>query len=217
MPRYEPAAEEPVDWRKLHAFGWPAGSVRALMALLIFGTLWGHPLLRPEQEVPESLRDVLFIILGHYFAVRSRHDPLDEPGPPPLYLPRGSVRLILLAGFVAVEIALYRRGQMAAITESSGLVTLVLVAGFLLGVVLQKVMTWWSGGNRPLPRWVEDGRATISLAAAVLMAILVWNQIHPFVPESLTAAIGRLPLKFKTYGPEHLLAAVVGFYFGSRS
>ena len=30
-----------VDWRRLHALGLPAGSVRALLAILIFATAWG--------------------------------------------------------------------------------------------------------------------------------------------------------------------------------
>ena len=29
------------DWRRLHALGLPSGSIRGLLALLIFGTTWG--------------------------------------------------------------------------------------------------------------------------------------------------------------------------------
>src|SRR5215831_16185079 len=105
-------APSPAEWRRLHAWGLPAGSVRALLALLIFGTTWGLLVLRPSQEVPDSLRDLLFIIMGHYFAARRRTEQVEEPGPPPLYLPRGSVRLILVAGCVAVAAWLYRGGQL---------------------------------------------------------------------------------------------------------
>src|SRR5438067_2271846 len=125
------------DWRRLHAFGWPAGSVRALMALLVFGTLWGTIILRPDMELPEYLRDVLFIILGHYFAVRSRADAEPEPGPPPLFLPRGSVRLLLIGGFVVTAVVLQRQGRLWSIGDNPGVVTLFLVSGFLLGVVLR--------------------------------------------------------------------------------
>src|SRR5882724_10592291 len=87
-----PHSRSQVDWRRLHALGLPAGSVRALLAVLIFATTWGLLVLKPTQEVPGYLRDLLFIIMGHYFAARRRSGPAEEPGPPPLYLPRGSVR-----------------------------------------------------------------------------------------------------------------------------
>ena len=58
------------DWRRVHALGWPSGSVRALLAVLIFATTWGLMILRPTQEVPDYLSDLLFIIMGHYFASR---------------------------------------------------------------------------------------------------------------------------------------------------
>src|SRR4051794_32368249 len=64
--------ESHVDWRRLHALGLPSGSIRALLALLIFATTWALLVLRPTREVPDYLRDLLFIIMGHYFAARSR-------------------------------------------------------------------------------------------------------------------------------------------------
>src|ERR1700712_3201186 len=96
-----PAA--PVDWRKVHALGMPAGSVRAVLAVMIFATVWGLLAFDPSREVPDYLRDLLFVIMGHYFATRkkSAHDADDgksEAGPPPLFLPNGTVRLVLVAG-----------------------------------------------------------------------------------------------------------------------
>src|SRR6059058_3232051 len=92
--------QAPVDWRRLHALGLPSGSVRAVLAVLIFATTWGLLLLKPTLEVPDYLGDLLFIIMGHYFAVRNRAAQEREPGPPPLYLPRGSVRTVLVVGCV---------------------------------------------------------------------------------------------------------------------
>src|SRR3954462_2608262 len=107
MAQALPENPAPLDWRRLHAYGWPGGSVRALMAILIFATLWCHLVLRPDREVPQSFNDLLFIILGHYFAARGRRNEPDEaPGPPPLYLPRGAVRLALIGGFAAVAVLL---------------------------------------------------------------------------------------------------------------
>jgi hypothetical protein len=212
-----PAPQRPVDWRRLHAFGLPSGSVRAVLALMVFGAIWGLLLARPDQEIPDYLRDLLFIILGHYFAVRGRADGAPEPGPPPLFLPVGTVRLVLIAGFAAVAVVLHRRGQVLPLGSHPGAVTLILVGGFLLGVVMRKVASWWQGRGRRLPRFVEDLRAAVALVAAAVLVLLVWNRFAPFLPRPRPGVFDNLRLEFGTYGPEHIAAAVVGFYFGSRS
>jgi hypothetical protein len=184
---------------------------------MIFATTWGLLLLKPSQDVPEYLRDLLFVIMGHYFAARTRAARDQEPGPPPLYLPRGSVRSFLVAGSVAVAGLLYHRGQLTSLDRNPGVVTLLLVGGFLLGVAVNALTAWWLGEGRRSPRFIEDVRAIVSLAAAILLIILVWSrfylpsfsvQIHSVFEDWIR--LGRL-------GPEHVLAAVIGFYFGSRS
>jgi hypothetical protein len=206
-----------VDWRRLHALGLPSGSVRALLAILIFATTWGLLVLKPSQEVPDYLRDLLLLIMGHYFVARRRTDSAAEPGPPPLYLPRGSVRLLLVAGSIAVAVLLYRRGQLTAVEDNPGVLTLLLVGGFLLGVALNVLSTWWRDRGHQAPRIVEDLRALIAMAAAVILAVLVWNRLLLlFPPDSVDTLL--IPwVHLGHYGPEHILAAVVGFYFGSRS
>jgi hypothetical protein len=206
-----------VDWRRLHALGLPSGSVRALLALLIFATAWGLLVLRPTEDVPDYLRDLLFIIMGHYFAARHRADHGAEAGPPPLYLPRGSVRLVLVAGCVAVAVLLFRRGQLVAMEKNPGAVTLLLIGGFLLGVMLNGVATWWRERGHPSPRVVEDLRAVISMAAAMALAVLVWNRLVPIFPPGRIDTLFARWVHLGHYGPEHILAAVIGFYFGSRS
>jgi hypothetical protein len=209
--------QNPVNWRRLHAFGLPPGSVRALLAILIFATTWALLVFRPTGEVPDYLRDLLFIIMGHYFATRRRTDRGDDPGPPPLYLPRGSVRLVLVAGSMAVAAILYRRGQLTAVDKNPGVITLLLVGGFLLGVSLSSVLAWWRERGHQSHRIVEDLRALISLAAGVLLAALVWNRLFPLLPSERIDAIFGQWIHLGRYGPEHILAAVVGFYFGSKS
>jgi hypothetical protein len=187
-----------------------------LLALLIFGTTWGLLVLRPSREVPDSLRDLLFIIMGHYFAARRRAEQVEEPGPPPLYLPRGSVRLILVAGCAAVAAWLYRDGRLTAPQRNPGVVTLLLVGGFLLGVAGSAFATWWRAG-RPPRRAVEDLRALVSVTAAVLLVGLIWDRVQGFVPPGQVDEWFARWVAFGRIGPENLLAAVVGFYFGSRS
>jgi hypothetical protein len=55
-----------------------------------------------------------------------------------------------------------RQGDVQALR---GLFTLVLVFGFLLGMLLTRIATWWRK-RRPRPsRWFEDLRALIGLVA----------------------------------------------------
>ena len=217
MDSDSPSPTTHADWRRLHALGLPSGSIRALLAILIFATTWALLILRPSLEVPDYVRDLLFIIMGHYFAARRRSDQGDEPGPPPLYLPRGCVRLILVAGSVAVALVLYQRGQLTRPQENPGVVTLLLVGGFLLGVVVNAVSdSLRERGHRP-PRLAEDVKALVAVSAAAILIVLVLNRpLVYFPPEQVDAILAPWVLVGR-YGPEHILAAVVGFYFGSRS
>jgi hypothetical protein len=55
------------------------------------------------------------------------------------------------------------------------------------------------------------------LAAAILLIALVWSR---FYLQSLSVQIDSTFagwIHLGRFGPEHLLAAIVGFYFGSRS
>ena len=206
-----------IDWRRLHALGLPAGSVRALLALLIFGTVLGLLALRPSLEVPDYLRDLLFIILGHYFASRHRAGLVDEPGPSPLFLPSGSVRFLLIAGCLGVGGLLYSRGQLTAPGRHPGVVTLWLIGGFLLGVMLNWLRAKIFGRDGRAPRFLEDTRALLSMAAAVILVALVWNRLYVVVPpEQIDQAIAPV-FGISKFRLEHALAALVGFYFGSRS
>src|SRR5215469_8333716 len=184
MPHDMPGSTTPVDWRTVHALGLPSGSIRALLAILIFGTIWALLLVQPGAEVPDYLRDLLFIILGHYFAVRHRASEDPEPGPPPLFLPRGSVRFLLIAGSAAVAVLLFRRGHLIPLDRNPGVVTLLLVGGFLLGVAMNAAMSWWRNRGHRTPRVVEDARALLSLVAAGLLIFLVWNRLLQVVPPS---------------------------------
>src|SRR5688500_15009365 len=103
-----PAALAP-HWRKLHAFGLPGGSIRALLAVAVFAGIWAWLWRRPDEAVPVSLQNLMFIIMGHYFAARAKKESGPDAGPPPLFLPKGTVRLILIGGFIAVAAALFYR------------------------------------------------------------------------------------------------------------
>ena len=217
MQTETPPRPNPVDWRRLHALGLPSGSIRALLAIVIFATAWGLLVHQPELELPDYLRDLLFIIMGHYFATRKRASNEVEVGPPPLFLPRGTIRLLLVLGTIATAVVLFRNGQLTKPDNNPGVVTLLLVGGFLFGVGLNWVYSKWKERGHQAPRGFEDCRAILSVTAASLLVLLVVNRLVQVVPQHQVDGLFSQWLHFGKYGPEHLLAAFVGFYFGSRS
>ena len=211
----------PIDWRSMHALGLPAGSIRALLAVLVFATVWAMLLVRPSQEVPDYLSDLMFVIMGHYFATRKRSADTsvsgDEVGPPPLYLPRGSIRMILAAGSAAVAVVLYQRGVLTRVDRNPGVTTLLLIAGFLIGVVLNTLVGWWRSRVNRGHRAIEDMQALVAIGAGLALVALVWNRLFPIVPPGEVDAVFQGWGHLGRLGPEHLLAAMIGFYYGSRS
>lgn len=210
------SGERPPDWRKIHAFGLPGGSVRALLALLICGAIWTWLWFRPDEGAPDFLQNLMFIILGHYFASRAGKKSDPQAGPPPLYLPRGTVRWVMILGFTVVAAALVVRSRIArpggGFEPSHATVTLVLVGGFLVGVLIGRIRAKLAArGYRP-PRIVEDVRATIALVAGAALVLLVFG-LSSLVGER-SETVETILLKYRV---QDLLAAVVGLYFGARS
>src|SRR6185437_9282092 len=86
-------------------------------------------------------RDLMFIIMGHYFAARKEASA--EIGPAPLYLPRGTIRSILLLGFAVLAGGLIFQHRLGVKDEghvrlSHAGVTLILISGFMLGVLMSR-------------------------------------------------------------------------------
>src|SRR5205823_896492 len=198
-----------------HALGWPQGSIRALLALMVVGLVCALMLMRVRDRylpIPAYLLYLLFLVLGHYFAARgqSRKEG-DAWGRQPLWLPRGSIRLMLLVSLTASAIYRY-------VTDPQGfeqqwlesvqslkdypMLPVVVLAGFFLGALLRMVI-----GRYP-PAWFQDLEAWLSLMAVLLMSVA--TMIHLVIDPSLGE---RMDLPFW----EALLAAVVAFYFGERS
>ncbi|MDC0715751.1 hypothetical protein [Nannocystis bainbridge] len=192
------------DWRRRHALGLPAGSVRALLALGVVGTVCGLLVRAPDEAPPEALESLLFVVLGHYFAARAQAPADASAGPPPLWLPRGSVRLLLIAGLVGVGVIVMRQEGAAS---QRGVVTLVLAFAFVLGLLLTRVTGWLQRRIGGTSRVLEDMRAIVGIAAVGALALHAFFHV---LPDAATVGVGRL-------GLEQGLAALVGFYFGSRS
>lgn len=199
-----------------HALGLPAGSVRALHVLIIVGLTCAIIAWPGETAaiIPAYLIYLLFLMLGHYFAshgvsIASRDSGLSSP----LYLPGGTVRLlVMLALGGAIGWKLYQNpdalrqqfeASVRALAEQPILPALIL-GGFFVGVVLRGIV----GRTNP-PQWLQDFEAWISILALVgLGAAAV---IHLIIQPSLEVPLLPLPMW------EGILGAVIAFYFGERS
>lgn len=92
----------PVPYRR-HPLGLPPGSVRGLLTFMVLGIFWTLVVVSRHRDIyiPAYLYYLMFLILGHYFATRGNTAAAGGESHP-LYLPRGSIRLLIVLGFVAV-------------------------------------------------------------------------------------------------------------------
>jgi hypothetical protein len=195
--------------RRRPPLGLPPGSVRALLTLLIISavvveTVRGH-------KLDVALAEALMIVLASYFATRRVVDlPADlaaklesEGHLPserhPLYLPRFSVRIIIILTFVGLGAYLYQRQEL--FTERS-LSTLGLVGAYFLGVLFRAATRLF--GQRQLPEglldWFADLRAIVVLVAVVTLTGSYWIDRRDGLPE----------------WAESTTLSLLLFYFGSR-
>jgi hypothetical protein len=196
------------------ALGLPAGSIRALLALMVTGMislLIALPPMDPPRQIPPYLFYLLFIAVAHYFAARGHASPESRHWPAPLYLPRGSVRLLIVAGLAgSVGYAMFRdqaafQDQMTRSLEEvvkQPFLPVVLLSGFFLGVIVRAVI-----GQENRSPAVHDIEAWFALISVMLMCIdaLIKFVIYTSVWE---------PPNLPTW--EAIIAAVVAFYFGER-
>lgn len=150
------------------------------------------------------------IALAHYFTSRRfidlppeviRHLETEghvEVESNPLYLPRHSIRAIILLAFGGLAIYAYRTNQLFDLRVLS---VLGVVSAYLLGIVFRGIVRWWTKGER-----TETIRGWEDVKAAAVLIVM-----------SYTAGaylVGRPELV-----PHQLRNAALGlvlFYFGSR-
>jgi hypothetical protein len=204
-----------------HALGLPAGSIRALLAFLVLGLLWllvltpgpgGLPPLKDQRAslVFIYLQTLMVLILASFFAAHGSSIGSRVSRRSPLGLPRGSVRFLLLAGYLGLAIYLYQ-AKLEFEFPPTGLYVvwmLVLISGFFLGHVITGMVRFMSGGT--LPAWFQDIQAWVALLAMMLLGIIAI--VHLVINTSLPME-GQLDMPTV----EAVLAGLVGLYFGARS
>ena len=206
----------PVERR--HAFGWPPGSVRAILVLMVVALVCALLLLSHQRTgrqaipIPPYLLYLLFLAVGYYFAGRG-HAPRAPGVPPPLWLPAGSIRVIILAALTAVVVwrvitdqAALEDQMRASFREvqEQPLLPLVVLGGFFLGAIFRALLL----GRSERSYWAQNVEAWFALIAVLAMALatLIELVINPTLEN---------PLHLPNW--ESFLAGVVAFYFGVRS
>lgn len=192
-----------------YPLGLPAGSVRALLALLIVAVVVVEMLRGHNLDLLWS--ETLMIVLAHYFATRRKlRIPPDilrqlqeenefSTEPHPLYLPRYTVRLMIILAFLVTAVYLHKQGQL---WQPQVLSVLGMVGAYLLGVVGRWAFGWIVAGNEQslLATTIADFKAFAVLTVLGLTAAAYLIDQPQLLPPFLQQATLGLTL----------------FYFGSR-
>ncbi len=216
---YSAAAPSPRPRR--HALGLPAGSIRALLALGVLGLLWAI-VLRPGptvegQVLPAKLPLVfiylnmlMILVLVHFFTAHGKTIGPQVSNRSPLGMPRGSIRFVLIVGYLGLAYFLYRTKPEfeSPQTAEYALPMALLLSGYLLGHIISGALTRLGGGVPPA--WYQDFEAWIALLAVIGLGIIV---VVRLLINTTLPMEDRLDVQLL----ETILAAIVGFYFGARS
>jgi hypothetical protein len=206
------AAQPPIPPVYRHPLGLPAGSVRALLSLLIVGQVCLFLLLPPHLARPMPLylhAQMLMVML--YFVARGR-DPL--PGQPrgaaPLYLPRFFIRAFLLLGLAGVlgwqlyenpERVYDRLRPVEAQLNDWPYILATLAGCFVLGRLL-RLGPWRNAA------WFQDMLAWLSLMCMFAMVVEICLTL--FVQPDFLQSLDRTAW-------ECTLTGVVTTYFATRT
>jgi len=177
----------------------PHGSVRAILALgVVFVTCW---LTVHGEPVPVAVSEALFTGLAYYFATRGlmRLTPEEaerlraERGEAeqfnPLFLPRGTIRVLIVLAFVGLAGYLLAEEGVRGLASAT---TLLLVLAFFAGQVLKYAVRWLSAKReRRRTLAFEHVKAALGLAvAAGFIALFVTGyhrEAHPAVHKGFLA------------------------------
>ena len=211
-PPLVPPQRVPAAYRQ--PLGLPAGSVRAILTLIVLGLVWTVMLLPSSGEVPLYLYYLMFLALGSFYAAHGH----SISGPrSPLYLPRGTLRTLIVLGFAAVVGWKYYLTRdwnevlkIKAPDVGNVALPVVLLAAFFAGVFVSRIIGRMLSGPYGPPPWFQDILAWLALLATIGMGVevLYVGFIKPGLsPEN----------QFTSPTLQMILAAITGFYFGARS
>jgi hypothetical protein len=198
--------DSPRNWPPL---GLPAGSVRALLTMLIVAVVVTATV--RHQKLDVLWTEVLLIALAHYFTSRRfvslppdvlkrlQTEGVIKNEKQPLFLPKHSIRLLLTGSFAGLAYYLYDEGRLF---DPDSMALIGIVAAYILGHLVRGVANWFKSNDKdaqPSRLW-QDGRAIIVLLSIAVASFAPLSNQPDLIPEQL----------------HRIALALVLFYFGSR-
>ncbi len=160
--------------------GMPRGTVRAFITLMIATFPFGY--LLNQDPIPPLIINAIFIVVAFYFeARRSEHEKLqrivneiknpelvtlnltDEKKP--LYLPKFTVRVSLVATLVFIQIAIFLTPNISFQITNTLVDVLLIVSLFMIGAFFRSIVT--AREKKKLKAQVADMDASLSDAEIV--------------------------------------------------
>jgi hypothetical protein len=174
----------------------PRGSIRAIIAFALLGLL--SYFLLNDVEAPLSLAFVSLLVLGHYFGARAGRS--EYQGRPPLFLPRGSIRILIIALILAMAWFMWEDDRLPLDAKNRETVVVLVALGLIAGYVIRATLDFVTGGRMAKPRRLfENVKAILALMATAGLIIACMNSD---LEQSENIAL--------------LVTPFIAFYFGSR-
>jgi hypothetical protein len=192
--------------------GLPTGSVRALLTLTCVAVV----VVTTARAQPLDLFwvEALLISMAHYFTSRRfvslppaalrklESDGVLERESQPLFLPKGSIRALIIAAFIGLAAYLYQNNP-EQLWSTQVMTLLALVTAYFLGAVVRAIAQFLARWRtKPPSRWWADTKALVVLGAMAVAAIPDLVGAGGFIHEH---GIIR-----------HVALGLMLFYFGSR-
>ena len=198
--------ESPKYWPPL---GLPVGSVRAILTLFIVAVVTVS--VAQGRDLDLIWTETLLIAMAHYFTSRRfvalppevlkriQNEGILDKEVHPLFLPRHSIRFLILAAFVGLGVYLYRNQKL--FNDPKAMSLLGIVTAYVCGATLRGISSWFSHstGRRPSSFWGDIKAIIVLLAVAIAGLPELLG-----MPEILPMEAHRVAL------------SLMLFYFGSR-
>ena len=199
-------SESPKHWPPL---GLPVGSVRALLTLFIVAVVTIS--VARGEDLDLVWTETLLIAMAHYFTSRRfvslppevlkriQQEGILDQETHPLYLPRHSIRLLIIAAFVGLGVYLYQHQKL--MNDPRAISLLSIVTAYVCGTMLKGVSSWFGSrtGRQPSSMWGDIKAVVVLLAVGIagIPELLSMSEVLP--PEAHRIAL-----------------SLMLFYFGSR-
>ena len=196
----------PNQWPPL---GLPSGSVRALLTLMVVGVVIQAVIRNQSLEIiwTESLMITLayyytsrrFVSLPPEIVERLQQEGVLSAEQHPLFLPRHSIRLILIAAFAGMAAWLFRENRLQ---EPRAVSLLLIVASFIVGSIVRGIKSWL---------FRQPPKTNLPARWGDLKALVILGTVGTAVFFKVVHGLDPLPPEY-----DRVALSMMLYYFGSR-